>query len=233
VLLLNDAGLLSLAHDGRAIDVMGLGTPGMAKAYRHQAGSMVEAVARRQPLPTIAAANLDVFRLDDLLSTPLIEGLDPESQTLITEIDLDLLESTVLDGDGIDFAHLESESLTRLRWRPAPDPYLATFALRLPGDDGDLELQGCRPIAKRIEIAAPPTISSIRARLAPLSGQDSTLDLGFSGDDLENNSGGIEVKMSGGKWNRVAANVPAGTEWIWFEATPGAATPCLESLTFH
>jgi len=230
VLLLNDAGILSLAHDGPAIDVMGLGTPEMARAYRHGAGSMVEALARRQPLPVIAAANLDVFRLANLLSTSLIGGLDPESQTVVTEIDLALLENTVLTENGIDFAHLESESLTGLRWLPAPDPYLASIALELPGADGDLQLQGCRPITGKIEIAVPAGSTSMRAVLTPLTGQDSILRLGFIGSDLA--SDGHDVTISGGRWNRIEAEVSVGAMWTWIEIPPGAAVPCLESLTF-
>ena len=230
VLLLNDAGILSLAHDGPAIDVMGLGTPGMAKAYRHGAGSMVEAVARRRPLPSIAAANLDVFRLDELLSTPLIEGLDPRDQTVVTEIDLALLDNTVLASEGIDFAHLESEGRADLRWQPAPDPYLASFALELPGVDGRQQLQGCRPIAKRIEIAVPPEITSIRVVLAPLAGQDSIVRFGLTGAGLGNEA--RDVMISEGRWNHFEAEVPMGTNRVWLEASARAAAPCLESVAF-
>jgi hypothetical protein len=230
VLLLNDAGLLSLAHDGPAIDVMGLGTPGMAKAYRHGAGSLVEAVARQSPLPSIAAANLDVFRLGDLLSTPLIEGLDPHNQTVVTEIDLALLANTVLASEGIDFADLESESQADLRWQPAPDPYLASFALERPGDSGDSELQGCRPLTKRIEIGVRPASSSIRIVLTPIADQESILRLGFMGSDLADDE--RDLTVPGGTWSQIESEVPKDASWIWLEAPPQRAVPCLESLIF-
>ena len=233
VLLLNDAGLLSLAHDGPAIDVMGLGTPGMARAYRHGAGALVEALSRRSPLPTVAAANLDVFRLQDLLVEPFIPGLDPDTQTLVAGIDLNLLDETVLTTDGIDFGHLESESRSELRWRPAPDPYLATYALRLPGEDGRTQLQGCRPIAERLEIALRQGSASIQARLAPLARQESALRLGFSGADRKTLGKSSEVKLSGGRWNLTDARVPEDAAWLWLEAIPGMAKPCLESLAFR
>lgn len=230
VLLLNDAGILSLAHDGEAIDVMGLGTPAMARAYRHGAGALVEALARRDPLPSIGAANLDVFRLQDLLATPLIPGLDPESQTLVAEIDVDLLDNTVLPTEGIDFAHLESEARAELRWRPAPDPYLATFALRLAGEEGQPQLQGCRPVAGRIEIALHPDRGSVRARLASLASGPSAVLFDFSETRPSTERAGNRLSLTGTQWTQFEAAVPVGSRWIWFEAVGGMPTPCLESL---
>jgi len=230
VLLLNDAGILSLAHDGPAIDVMGLGTPGMARAYRHGAGSMVEAVARRDPLPAVAAANLDVFRLGELLSTPLIAGLNPEDQTVVTEIDLELLHNTVLEGAGIDFADLDSEGEAELRWNPAPDPYLASLALNRPGADGSPDLQGCRPVVGRLEIGLSAAISAVSAVVTAITNQGTTLRMGFEGDLRE--TAEREVEIPAGRWHHLEAQAPPGAERIWLETPPGSAPFCLESLAF-
>lgn len=229
VLLLNDAGILSLAHDGPAMDVMGLGTPGMARAYRHGAGSMVEAVARRNPPPVIAAANLDVFRLGELLTTPLLEGLNPDDQTIVAEIDLDLLQNTVLEAvTGIDFADLESEARAEIRWRPAPDPYLASLALKLPGAAGSLEIQGCRPLVRRVEIAAPADASAVRIVTAATTDQASSLRIGV--DDLEASI--IDSTIAPGRWAELQIDVPRTATRLWLEVVAETPPPCLESLAF-
>lgn len=232
VLLLNDAGFLSLAHDGPAIDVMGLGTPEMAKAYRHGAGSMIEAIARRRPLPTIAAANVDVFRVLDLLSTPLVAGLDPENQTLLTKIDIALIEKTALAVNGIDFADLKSESQANLRWRPPPNPYLASFALDLPRTDGERELQGCRPISQGLGIAIPTGTSLLRAVGAPLGDSDSAVGLSFDGPSLGEKESAFEVVLRPGVWSHFDTSVPEGATWVWLDVPPGGVALCLESMAF-
>jgi hypothetical protein len=229
VLLLNDAGLLSLAHDGPAIDVMGLGTPEFAQAYRHGAGSMVEAIARRQPPPVVAAANLDVFRLADLLAKPLLEGLNPANQTLLAEIDLQLLDHTVLDsGVGVDFAHLAGEALVEIRWQPAPDPYRASLALELPGVDGDLELQGCRPLSGGVEVEVPQGVSAARLTAATLTDRPAELRLRGVG------AGGADIHqtLEPRRWNELPVDLTAGAVGLRIEVPAEAPPVCLESLSF-
>ena len=227
VLLLNDAGILSLAHDGPAIDVMGLGTPEFARAYRHGAGSLVEMLARRDPLPTVSAANLDVFRLRDVLSTAVIEGL-AEDQTIVAEVDLPLLENTALEPPGIDFAHLPSEAAASLRWSPAPDPYLASLALKLPGEDGVLQLQGCRPLIRRLEVGISSGTTAVQATFAPVGDGESQLSLGFVGSDERH-----AATLPAGRWTVLEIEAPGDTHQMWLEALPGSVTPCLESLGFR
>ena len=175
---------------------------------------MVEAVARRQPPPVVAAANMDVFRLDDLLAEPLLEGLNPEEQTLLAEIDLQLLDHTVLDsGAGIDFAHLASEALAEIRWQPAPDPYRASLALELPGVDGDLELQGCRPLSGGIEIEIPPRVSTARLAAATLTDRPAILRLEADGGGVTETHRTLEPH----RWNETPIDLAAGSARLRIE----------------
>jgi hypothetical protein len=72
VLLLTDAGLLAIAHDGPAIDALGLGSPDLTEAAMHGPGALVESLARRRPLPEIAAVDPGLIRVPQLLGEPLL-----------------------------------------------------------------------------------------------------------------------------------------------------------------
>jgi hypothetical protein len=74
VLLLTDAGLLAIAHDGPAIDALGLGSPDLTEAAMHGPGALVESLARRRPLPEIAAVDPGLIRVPQLLGEPLLPG---------------------------------------------------------------------------------------------------------------------------------------------------------------
>src|SRR6185436_8099589 len=90
VLLLNDAGLIALAHDGPMIDLMGLGTPDMTLAYRHGPGAIVETLARRRKLPVLAVVDLDLLRVPELLDRPLVPAAVPGA-TVVAGVRRDLL----------------------------------------------------------------------------------------------------------------------------------------------
>ena len=53
VVLLTDAGLLAIAHDGPAIDALGLGSPDLTEAWANGSGALLESLARRRPLPAM------------------------------------------------------------------------------------------------------------------------------------------------------------------------------------
>jgi hypothetical protein len=163
------------------------------------------------------------------LTTPLLDGLNPNDQTVVAEVDLDLLANTVLEGAaGVDFADLTSEARTEIRWRPAPDPYRASLALRLPGSDGDPQLQGCRPLTRRVEIATPADATSARLVLATVTHRASTLRVGL--DDPETDLGGHAIAP--GTWTELRIDIPRGGGWLWLESPADTPPPCLESLTF-
>ena len=95
------AGWPALAHDGPLVDVVGLGTPSLTRAFRHGPGAVVEALARRVDRPQIAALNLDLLPLRHLLGEPLLAPpIDPRRQTVIYDVRADPDERENLSPDG-------------------------------------------------------------------------------------------------------------------------------------
>jgi len=142
VLLLNDAGLLAIVHDGPAIDVMGLGNPDLTRAYRHGAGALVESLARRARPPEIAAVTPALTLVPELLGAPLLPGRFAADDTVLTAVRKELLQDTALKGEGIDFAYLPDEERAGIRWLQPPGNGKPSLALLEAGPGGRPSLQG-------------------------------------------------------------------------------------------
>ncbi|HEY6321730.1 MAG TPA: hypothetical protein VJA16_09255, partial [Thermoanaerobaculia bacterium] len=242
-LLLTDAGLLSVVHDGPAIDALGLCSPDLTEASLHGPGALVESLARRRPLPEIAAAEPALLHLP-LLGEPLLPpasgqapgpAAPPGEITVLARVRRELLAGTALDGPGLDFAYLPDEGRHRLRWHPPPLPPHTSAVLLLPGPgpaDGATPLQGCRPLFGTVEIELPPGIPEVRLRAALLPpGVDGEV-VAAAGD-----SGGTfgpplaRGRLRADRWAEVPMALPARASMLWL-ARRGPGVPCLESLRF-
>jgi hypothetical protein len=242
-LLLTDAGLLSIVHDGPAIDALGLCSPDLTEASLHGPGALVESLARRRPLPEIAAAEPALLHLP-LLGESLLPpapgqapgAAPPQGEiTVLARVRRELLAGTALEGPGLDFAYLPDERRHRLRWHPPPLPPHTSAALLLPGPgpaDGATSLQGCRPLFGTVEIDLPPGIAEVRLRAALLPpGLDGEV-VAAAGD-----SGGTfgppvaRGRLRPDRWSEVPMALPARASMLWL-ARRGAGVPCLESLRF-
>jgi hypothetical protein len=135
VVLLSDAGLLALLHDGPAIDALGLGSPDLTEAYAHGSGALLASLARRRPLPEIAVVD-PKFVLPVLVERLLPGGRPVGEYTVAARISRALLAGAARQGPGLDFAYLPDERRHRLRWHPPPPSEGASIALLLPDADG-------------------------------------------------------------------------------------------------
>jgi hypothetical protein len=228
-LLVTDAGWPALAHDGPLVDLLGLGTPGFAAADLNGGGSLVETLARRRPLPQLAAVNLDVMRVPQLLGRELVPVKDRDTQTEVVEVRRELLEGTVLDLPGLDFAYLPDEARYRLRWSPPPPSGAASIPLSLVGAAGRPVLQGCRPLAGRLEVELPPGVEALRIRAAPDPRGKAALAVSFLGSGREEVHEPVALP-AGGHWVEVVVAVPAGSDRLRLERHGDRL--CLESLAF-
>jgi hypothetical protein len=225
VLLVDDAGLLALYHDGPLIDAVGLGSHGLALPFRHGPGSLLEALARRSPAPEIAAVHQGLFRIPELLGERLRDPAVP-GDVVIARVRRDRLASTLLAGPGVDFGLLKDE--TALSWDPPPHANQASFALLRPTATGQEVLGGCRPLRGTLQ-AALPFDGPVTLRVTALDEQPTS----------------IRIRVRGAPGSKlVERTVPlAATEWTdaaLEAASPGPSTlelqrrgpgvPCLESL---
>ena len=135
VVLLTDAGLLALIHDGPAIDALGLGSPDLTEAWANGSGALLESLARRRPLPEVAVVD-PKFALP-VLSERLLPPPRPVGEyTVVARVWRELLAGAARQGPGLDFAYLPDERRHRLRWHPPPPSAGASVALLLPAPDG-------------------------------------------------------------------------------------------------
>jgi hypothetical protein len=230
-LLLNDAGLIALAHDGPMIDLMGLGTPDLTLAYRHGAGSIVETLARRRPLPGIAAINLDLLRVPELLGRPLVPAATPGA-TVVAEVRRDLLAGTPLDGPGVDFSYLPDEQRAGTRWLQPPSPRQASFALLLPDGSEPILLEGCRPVAGSVGLEIPPGTRQIRLRATLLLEGSGALVAQTGGKDGPSGPPLGRSALVQAAWTRTSLAWPDGPPRLLWLTREGSALPCLESVRF-
>lgn len=226
VLLLNDAGLIALAHDGPMTDLMGLGTPDMTLASRHGPGAIVETLARRRALPRIAAVSLDLVRVPELLGPPLVRAATPKA-TVVAEVRSDLLAGTPLDGPGVDFAFLPDEEKAGVRWLRPPSFRQPSFALLLPDGAAPLRLEGCRPVYGSVGLEVPPGTRQISLRAALLLEDHGALTVHASPD------GPVLGRAVLGRTAWAQKRLPwAGDAAHLWLTRQGSALPCLESVRF-
>jgi len=134
VVLLSDAGLLAIVHDGPAIDALGLGSPDLTAPFANGSGALLASLARRRPLPELAVVDAK-FDLPVLVE-PLLPGPRPVGEyTVVARVSRELLAGAARQGPGLDFAYLPDERRHRLRWHPPPPSQVASVALLLPDPD--------------------------------------------------------------------------------------------------
>jgi hypothetical protein len=242
-LLLTDAGLLAIAHDGPAIDALGLGSPDLTEASLHGPGALVESLARRRPLPEIAAAEPRLLKLPQLLGEPLLPGPPPAGDfTVLARVRRELLAGTALPaparGSGLDFAYLPDERRHLLIWQPPPLPPNSSFALLLPAPGqehtGAPALQGCRPLFGGLGVELPSGTVAVGLRAAVLAPAPAGQVLATAGD--ERGPAGAAplavIRLAADRWSDAAVTLPvAGASYLWL-ARRGPGLPCLESLRF-
>jgi len=224
-LLVNDAGYLQVFHDGPAIDIMGLGTPSLGRPYRHGPGASVEALARQPKLPTIAAVNRDVFHLEDLLGRPILPMPEVHADTVLTEVRVELLAGTPLEGPGVDFGYLDDEHRHRVSWTLEPAP-LEPSAVVMSVDDGARRsLQGCRPVPDRIEWRTPEGVT--RSRILVFGPPNQGVELAIRGfGDLV-----LARTLVAAGGSRVIEFETSDSKIVGLERTSGGV-PCVESVAF-
>ena len=229
-LLLNDAGLIALAHDGPMIDLMGLGTPDLTLAYRHGPGAIVETLARHHPLPALAAVNLDLLHVPQLLGRPLVLAPTPGA-TVVAEVRRDLLTATALEGPGVDFSSLPDEEKAGIRWLHPPDPRQPSFALLLPDGAEPIRLEGCRPMHESVGLDVPPGTRQVRLRAALLLEGSGALVAQTGGQDGPQGPSLGRSDLLRTAWSRTDLPWPQGGARLWL-TRQGSALPCLESVRF-
>jgi hypothetical protein len=226
-LLLNDAGLLALAHDGPAVDLFGLGSPDLTRAYRHGPGALVEALARRRPLPEIAAVTRRLVQLPQLLGAPLLPaGVSPDG-TVVARVRTDQLGPTPLAGPGVDFASLPDEQRAEVHWTLPPGTNQPSFALPAPGP----ALQGCRPLFGAVRLAVPAGVRTVRLTATLLTDGPGGVEVRAGSRTAPADPVLGAVSLTRGPWAEVAAAWPAGRSHAWISRR-GTGVPCLESLAF-
>jgi hypothetical protein len=250
-LLLSDAGLLALVHDGPAIDLIGLGSPDLTAASANGPGAVIESLARRRRLPEIAALDPALLQVPELLGEALLPGPRPPGElTLLARVRREVLAGTRLAGRGLDFAYLPDEKRFHLLWQPPPLPPHGSVALLLaaPTEAGGLaaplSLQGCRPLFGRLGVELPAGLSAVRLRAAVLApaaageilggtgGRDGPGDSAGPGDAGSSRAPApIIARLTADRWSDVVIAIPPGASFLWL-ARGGAAVPCLESLRF-
>ncbi|HVT58958.1 MAG TPA: hypothetical protein VHR45_11200 [Thermoanaerobaculia bacterium] len=236
VLLLTDAGLLSLAHDGPAIDALGLASPDLTEPSLHGPGALLESLARRRHLPEIAAVDPRLLRLPQLLGEPLLPGSPPPGGTVLARLRRELLVGTVLAGPGLDFAYLPDERRYHLRWEPPPPAVPSSFALLLPASagaaGGKLALQGCRPLLGRLRVELPTGLGLVRLRATVLAPVPAGEVVAAVGDGAETASRPLTaLRLAAERWSEGELQIPAGRRELWLTRS-AAGVPCLESLRF-
>ncbi len=227
VVLLHDAGLLALAHDGPAVDVMGLGTTDFALPYRHGPGSVVETLARRPRLPELAVVWDSLFEIPGLLEPPLMAtpkrpDLPERNRLRISRLRSARLAATPLASPGLDLAYLPDER--RLRWiQPLGG---ANLALTLAGEDGRPQLHGCRPLGGGLRLELPAGVERVRLRATAQEGLEGTLSAGVSAGARE-----IHLPRGSASWTVAEVSVAGADHLEVRNLGPGA--PCLESIAFQ
>jgi hypothetical protein len=231
VLLVNDAGLPALVHDGPAVDVMGLGTPALTRAYRHGPGAVVEALARRPEPPTLAAVSLDLVRVPELLGPPLVPAAP--GGTVVAPLRRELLRGTSMKEPGVDFASLPDEAQARLVWRLPPGTNQPSHDLGAPGPNGAPTLQGCRPLHGGVGVALPLRARTARVSAATLTAGGAALQL-FGGDAHSPRGPALaHAAYPGLGWFEVvAADLLPVAPYLWIERA-GPGLPCVESVRYH
>ena len=237
LLLLHDAGLLAVAHDGPAIDVVGLGTSGLARPFRSGPGAIVETLARRDELPSIAAVWNWMFDVPGLLGPPLFEvpsrpDLEEGQRLRVLPLYRYRLTNTALAEPGLDLAYLPDERRLPPEWTVEPPGDKPTYALTLLGADGRAQTQGCRPLFEAVRIELPGSFSRVRVRAASKPGGDALLSIG-----TEDRAGRrtiaekVAIPKDHQSWAEVVAEVGDGQRLV--VENKGAQPPCLESIAFR
>ncbi len=234
-LLLTDAGLLAIAHDGPAIDALGLASPDLTEAALNGPGALVASLARRRPLPEIAAVEPALLKLP-LLGEPLLPGPAPAGEiTVLARVRQELLAGAAREGPGLDFAYLPDERRHDLRWHPPPLPR-ASYALLLPAPaeaGGGLALRGCRPLLGSLEIELPPRVAEVRLRAAVLPPDGEGEVVVLAGDEA--GPAGRPVArghLLADRWSDVAMTLPAQFAARLWLARRGPGIPCLAALRY-
>lgn len=225
VVLLNDAGYLAVRRDGAMVDIIGLGTPALARPYRHGPGASIEALARLTVLPDVAAVNLDVFHLEPLLGRSLAPEPSRPTDTRLATVRRELLQRTVLEARGIDFAYLPSEEAAGVSWDPSP-PSLEPSRLVGVEVEGSESLQGCRPLRGRVEWAMASGVSGGSLLVVAPEGASAELLV----RDGDGNETGRAIVPAGGSRRLEVRVADPGTRAGLERISPGF--PCLESLAF-
>jgi hypothetical protein len=240
VLLLSDAGLLSIVHDGPVIDALGLGSPDLTEASLHGPGALAESLARRRQLPAIAAVEPGLLKLP-LLGEPLLPGPAPAGEiTVLARVRRELLLAAAVPKsqalDLLDFAYLPSERRRQLRWHPPPLPPHTSAALLLPepgAAGGAPSLRGCRPLFGSLEVELPPGTATLSLRAAALAPSVEAEVVAAAGG--ESGASGRPLahgRLAPDRWSDVTMALPApGASLLWL-ARRGPGVPCLESLRF-
>jgi hypothetical protein len=215
VLMVNDAGLLAVAHDGPAVDVIGLGSPTFGRPHRHGAGAVAEQLARYPLRPTVAAVNLDIFDLPQILA----------------QVRTSLLEATALRGPGLDFAYLPDERWHQVRWTTLPSSLDPSFSVVIPMPGEGDSLQGCRPVPDAVHWRAPEPNLVHRILVGAPPGRDAEVALTAGAKSVARSAPLASTRIAAGSWTILEAQAPPGESTLSLKRLSGGM-PCVESVVF-
>ncbi len=241
-LLVHDAGLPALAHDGSMVDLLGLGTFEMARPARNGLGAIVETLGRRRPLPDWAMVTPRNFNLPALVGEPVLPPRvapsgAPEDAVLLAPLHTERLLGTALRGEGVDLADLESEKATPLRWSPPPWPDPASFAFVLADANGaPPTAHGCRPLRGGVELDLPPGARRLTVRAVAQPGRPGRVRVHVETASGDTTLGELVLPPMPKHWTRATIDLPSGgAEEISDRRTlrlenVGEGAACLESI---
>lgn len=234
VVAMHDAGLLSLAatpldREVAQVDLMGLGTTELALPYRDGIGAVVEQLARRSPLPTLAVGRRALLRLGPILGTELFSSPPGVSNaTVVAPIDGRRLHGTALATPGVDFAHLASERQVGLRWNPPPPSGGASVGVVVP-QTGTAVVQGCRPLLGRLDLELYDLAELGSRYVLTFAAIGSAAGEPFARLKVSADGQTQTADAYGSKVGRLT--LPATTRLRLERIEPPAGVPCVESLS--
>jgi hypothetical protein len=228
LLMINDAGVHALMHDGPMLDLFGLGTPSMIKPKRHGSGSLIEELVRQPRIPDYAIIDPTLFTLDDLLLSPVrLRDSANGQQMWAGPVNKAALAQTAAPEGAIDLAYLLDEASVQLVWMGVPLLNNASLTYLLAEPDGALTYQGCRPVTNRLGVNVGAGHWRVRFTVYP--GRSGTLQL-HEGDAEGAQTLLAEVPLANAPhWQWV--DVTTAEPFLWMVNKDGPV--CIEAIVPH
>jgi hypothetical protein len=192
---------------------------------------VAEQLARYPLRPTVAAVNLDIFDLPQLLGRPLLPRPEMEDDTILAQVRTSLLEATALRGPGLDFAYLPDERWHQVRWTTLPSSLDPSFSVVIPMPGEGDSLQGCRPVPDAVHWRAPEPNLVHRILVGAPPGRDAEVALTAGAKSVARSAPLASTRIAAGSWTILEAQAPPGESTLSLKRLSGGM-PCVESVVF-